>query len=151
MSLSIEAVRQVEQGLRTRAEVLAYEIGNLVPIDPERARAISAEIIALLNEAVSGESDPPIKSELFSLEARRTPKSGGRDEIEEFVLDIFAHSPRGLSVQDIVERLQEAEIEIKRATLVVRLHRMVQAGKLTSRTHGHYVLSEAEHNRRQSA
>ena len=44
---------------------------------------------------------------------------------------------------------QEAEIAIKRATLVVRLHRMVQAGKLTSRTHGHYVLSEAEHNRRQ--
>ena len=150
MSLSIEAVRQVEQGLRTRAEVLAYEIGNLVPIDPERARAISAEIIALLNEAVS-QSDTPVKSELFSLEARRTPRSGGRDEIEEFVLDIFAHSPRGLSVQDIVERLQEAEIEIKRATLVVRLHRMVQAGKLTSRTHGHYVLSEAEHNRRQSA
>jgi hypothetical protein len=150
MSLSTEAVRQVEQGLRTRAEVLAYEIGNLVPIDPERARAISAEIIALLNEAVS-QSDPPVKSELFSLEARRTPRSGGRDEIEEFVLDIFAHSPRGLSVQDIVERLQEAEIEIKRATLVVRLHRMVQAGKLTSRTHGHYVLSEAEHNRRQSA
>jgi hypothetical protein len=34
---------------------------------------------------------------------------------------------------------------------VVRLHRMVQAGKLTSRTHGHYVLSEAEHNRRQLA
>ena len=150
MSLSVEAVRQVEQGLRTRAEVLAYEIGNLVPIDPERARAISAEIIALLNEAVS-QSDPPIKSELFSLERRRTPKSGGGDEIEDFVLDIFAHSPRGLSVQDIVERLQEAEIEIKRATLVVRLHRMVQAGKLTSRTHGHYVLSEAEHNRRQSA
>ena len=117
MSLSIEAVRQVEQGLRTRAEVLAYEIGNLAPIDPERARAISAEIIALLNEAVS-QSDPPVKSELFSLETRRAPRSGGRDEIEEFVLDIFAHSPRGLSVQDIVERLQEAEIEIKRATLV---------------------------------
>ena len=151
MSLSVEAVRQVEQALRTKAEVLAYEIGNLVPIDPERARAISAEIIALLNEAVSSESDPPIKSEMFSLERRRTAKSGGGDEIEDFVLDILAHSPRGLSVQDIVERLQEAEIEIKRATLVVRLHRMVQAGKLTSRTHGHYVLSEAEHNRRQSA
>jgi hypothetical protein len=56
-----------------------------------------------------------------------------------------------LSVQEIVDGLQEAEIEIKRATLVVRLHRMLQAGKLTSRTHGHYVLSEAEHNRRQTA
>ncbi len=93
---------------------------------------------------------------LRSLDRERRPnvrlatRSSGGDEIEEFVLDILAHSS-GLSVQEIVDRFQEAEIEIKRATLVVRLHRMVQAGKLTSRTHGHYVLSEAEHNRRHLA
>ena len=115
--------------------------------------AVYEEIVARLRNAVSPAADLAPKSELLSLDRRpnvRLAKSGG-DEIEDFILDILAHSPRGLSVQEIVDGLVEAEIEIKRATLVVRLHRMLQAGKLTSRTHGHYVLSEAEHNRRQSA
>jgi hypothetical protein len=139
--------------LLVKADVLAYHIGNLVVTDAERARAVYEEIVARLRNAVSPAADLAPKSELLSLDRRpsvRLAKSGG-DEIEDFILDILAHSPRGLSVQEIVDGLVEAEIEIKRATLVVRLHRMLQAGKLTSRTHGHYVLSEAEHNRRQSA
>jgi hypothetical protein len=153
MALSQDVVRQVEQDLLVKADVLAYHIGNLVATDPERARAVYEDIVARLRNAVSPAGDLAPKSELLSLDRRpnvRLAKSGG-DEIEDFILDILAHSPRGLSVQEIVDGLVEAEIEIKRATLVVRLHRMVQAGKLTSRTHGHYVLSEAEHNRRQSA
>jgi hypothetical protein len=39
---------------------------------------------------------------------------------------------------------------MRRATLVVRLHRMERAGKLISRTHGHYVLSDDENDRRRS-
>jgi hypothetical protein len=155
MALSLDVVRQVEQDLLVKADVLAYHIGNLVATDPERAKAVYGEIVARLRHAMSPESDSESKLEPLPLERRpnvrlASSRSGG-DEIEEFILDLLAHSPRGLSVQEIVEGLQEAEIEIKRATLVVRLHRMVQAGKLTSRTHGHYVLSEAEHNRRQSA
>ena len=153
MALSPDVVRQVEQDLLVKADVLAYHIGNLVVTDAERARAVYEEIVARLRNAVSPAADLAPKSELLSLDRRpsvRLAKSGG-DEIEDFILDILAHSPRGLSVQEIVDGLIEAEIEIKRATLVVRLHRMLQAGKLTSRTHGHYVLSEAEHNRRQSA
>jgi hypothetical protein len=153
MALSPDVVRQVEQDLLVKTDVLAYHIGNLVVTDPERARAVFEEIVARLRHAVSPAAGLAPKSELLSLDRRpnvRLAKSGG-DEIEDFILDILAHSPRGLSVQEIVDGLVEAEIEIKRATLVVRLHRMLQAGKLTSRTHGHYVLSEAEHNRRQSA
>ncbi len=157
MALSSDVVRQVEQDLLVKADVLAYHLGNLlgnlVVTDAERAKAVYDEIVARLRDAVSPGADLAPKSELLSLDRRpnvRLAKSGG-DEIEDFILEILAHSPRGLSVQEIVDGLQEAEIEIKRATLVVRLHRMLQAGKLTSRTHGHYVLSEAEHNRRQSA
>jgi hypothetical protein len=155
MALSADAAQRIEGELRTKAEILAYEIGNFVAKDAERAKAMYGEIIALLRDAVSPGTDFESDSE-HPAPGRRPPlrlatKSGGGDETEEFILEIMANSPRGLSVQEIVERLQEAEIEIKRATLVVRLHRMVQAGKLTSRTHGHYVLSEAEHSRRQSA
>ena len=154
MALSSDVVRQVEQDLLVKADVLVYHLGNLVVTDPARAKAVCDEIVGRLREAVSPASDQAPKSELLSLDRRpnvRLAKSGG-DEIEDFILDILAHSPRGLlSVQEIYDGLQEAELEIKRATLVVRLHRLVQAGKLNSRTHGHYVLSEAEHYRRQSA
>ena len=66
------------------------------------------------------------------------------------ILDILAENPLGLSVQEIVDHLDEAQLEIKRRTLVVRLHRMVHAGKLASRAHGHYALSEAERTRRRA-
>lgn len=157
MALSLDVVRQVEQDLLLKADVLAYHIGSLVATDAERARSVCDEIVSRLRAAASADSEPETKSDVLrSLDRERRPnvrlaaRSGGGDEVEEFILDILAQSS-GLSVQEIVDRFQEAEIAIKRATLVVRLHRMVQAGKLTSRTHGHYVLSEAEHNRRQLA
>src|SRR6201994_561717 len=157
MALSQNVVRQVEQDLLLKADILAYHIGNLVATDAERARSICDEIITRLRAAASIDGEQQPKSGVLrSLDRERRPnvrlatRSGGGDEVEEFILDSLAHSS-GLSVQEIVDRFQEADIEIKRATLVVRLHRMVQAGKLTSRTHGHYVLSEAEYNRRQLA
>jgi hypothetical protein len=154
MALSLDVVRQVEQDLLLKADILAYHIGNLVATDAERARSICDEIVSKLRAAASVDGAQEPKSDVLrSLDRERRPnvrlaaRSGGGDEIEEFILEILAHSS-GLSVQEIVDRFVEAEIDIKRATLVVRLHRLVQAGKLTSRTHGHYVLSEAEHNRR---
>ena len=156
MALSLDVVRQVEQDLLLKADILAYHLGNLVATDAERARSICDEIVSRLRTAASIDDQQPKSDVLRSLDRERRPnvrlatRSGGGDEVEEFILDILANSS-GLSVQEIVDRLEEAEIAIKRATLVVRLHRMVQAGKLTSRTHGHYILSEAEHNRRQLA
>jgi|SRR5580692_10392046 hypothetical protein len=157
MALSLDVVRQVEQDLLLKADILAYHLGNLVVTDAERARSICDEIITRLRTAASSDVEQEPKSDVLrSLDRERRPnvrlatRSGAGDETEEFILDNLAHSS-GLSVQEIVDRFEEAEIAIKRATLVVRLHRMVQAGKLTSRTHGHYVLSEAEHNRRQHA
>lgn len=154
MALSLDVVRLVEQDLLLKADILAYHIGNLVATDAERARSICDEIVSKLRAAAAVDGGLEAKSDVLrSLDRERRPnvrlaaRSGGGDEIEEFILEILAHSS-GLSVQEIVDRFVEAEIDIKRATLVVRLHRLVQAGKLTSRTHGHYVLSEAEHNRR---
>ena len=57
--------------------------------------------------------------------------------------------PRG-DTQDFVDRFDEAQLAIRRQTLVVRLHRMVQSGRLASVAHGHYALSEAERVRRSS-
>ena len=156
MTLSSEAARQIEQDLLLKADVLSYYLNSLATTDGERAKAVYAGIISRLRNAVSTESDfESGVGDLPSSDRRPTfrvaSRSSGADEVEDFILDNLAHSPKGLSVQEIVDRFKEAEIEIKRATLVVRLHRMEHAGKLMSRAHGHYVLSEAEHGRRQSA
>ena len=78
-------------------------------------------------------------------------RGGGADDIEDFILDILAENPSGLSVQDLVDNLDEAQLEIRRKTLVVRLHRMVHAGRLSWLAHGHYTSSEAERSRRRAS
>jgi hypothetical protein len=156
MALSSEAARQIEQDLLTKADVLAHYLSGLEMTDAERAKGVLAEILTRLEQAISLETGPDAKSDRSRSSERRSPvlvasRSVGAEDIEEFILENLANSPRGLSVQEIVDYFEEAAIEIKRPTLVVRLHRLERAGKLTSRTHGHYVLSEAEYSRRQSA
>jgi hypothetical protein len=97
--------------------------------------------IAAVEPAAPGERQRPL------LVASR---GGGAEDIEDFILDILAENPLGMSVQEIVDHLDEAQLDMKRRTLVVRLHRMVHAGKLASRAHGHYALSEAERTRRRA-
>jgi hypothetical protein len=146
---SSDAARLVGQDLLLKADVLAHYLRGLGATDPELASEIFAEITARLQGALSPTA---AKANATSFE-RRQPvlvSSRASDETEEFILEIITDSPLGLSVQEIVDRFDEAEVEIKRQTLVVRLHRMVQAGKLSSRAHGHYALSEAEHGRRRS-
>jgi len=155
MAVSQDVGLQIEQDLLGKAEVILHYLRGLEATDRALADRIRASIIERLEDngrerdsvAGSASLDRPSSG-------RRPPvlvaSRGGGDEIEEFVLESLSDSPLGLSVQEIVDRLEEAELDIKRQTLVVRLHRMVQAGKLTSRAHGHYILSEAEHGRRRA-
>ncbi|HMK79386.1 MAG TPA: hypothetical protein VK438_07030 [Xanthobacteraceae bacterium] len=147
MSVSLESVRQFEQNLLQQTEVLALGLAGLRSADAARADQLLSQIIERLqgvvghNEVAAGAERPrPF------VVAARAPS----DEVEAFILDILADSPRGLSVQDIVSRMDEAQLPMKRQTLVVRLHRMEHAGKLATIAHGHYGLSEAERSRRRS-
>jgi len=148
---SPNAAEQVRLDLLAKADALALYLQVLGKSDPEFAAEILSEITTRLHAALLPDG---AKTNARAVPRERPqPKlvaSRATDDIEEFILEILADSPRGLSVQEIVDRLEEADVEIKRQTLVVRLHRMVQAGKLSSRAHGHYSLSEAEHGRRRS-
>lgn len=147
MSVSLESVRQFEQNLLQQTEVLALGLAGLRSADAVRADQLLAQIIERLQTIVGQEagSAGAERPRPFVVASR----SSG-DEIEEFILDILADSPRGLSVQDIVGRMDEAQLSMKRQTLVVRLHRMEHAGKLATIAHGHYGLSEGERSRRRS-
>jgi hypothetical protein len=158
MTVLPDAVRAYEQELLQKADMLAMGLKGLKSASPERAAEVLAEISSRLGRAVAAE---PVAAMEGRDPRRGTPavvaapvvvaaRGGGADDIEDFILDILAENPLGLSVQDIVDNLDEAQLEIKRKTLVVRLHRMVHAGRLSSHSHGHYTLSEAERSRRRA-
>ncbi len=133
--------------------MLAMGLKGLASALPERAAEVLAEISSRLGRAVAGE--PAAAMEERARVRAASPvviaaRGGGADDIEDFILDVLAENSLGLSVQDIVDNLDEAQLEIKRKTLVVRLHRMVHAGRLSSQAHGHYTLSEAERSRRRA-
>jgi len=154
MTVLPDAVRAYEQELLQKADMLAMGLKGLRSAAPERAAELLAEISSRLGRAVVAE--PAIALEDRARDPRRAApiviaaRGGGADDIEDFILDVLAENPLGLSVQDIVDNLDEAQLEIKRKTLVVRLHRMVHAGRLSSHSHGHYALSEAERSRRRA-
>ena len=153
MTMLPDAVRAYEQELLQKADILAMGLKGLTSASPARAAEVLAEISSRLGRAVAAE---PVKAADTGREPRRAgpvmiaARGGGADDIEDFILDVLAENPLGLSVQDIVDNLDEAQLEIKRKTLVVRLHRMVHAGRLSSHSHGHYTLSEAERSRRRA-
>jgi len=152
MSVSLESIRQFEQTLLQQAEGLALGLAGLRTSDPGRADHLLEQIVSRLERVAKPGITVPAADDSSADRPRPfvvASRTGG-DDIEEFILDILADSPRGLSVQDIVSRMDEAQLSIKRQTLVVRLHRMEHAGKLAAIAHGHYALSEAERGRRRS-
>ena len=157
MMISPDAVRAYEQELLQKADLLALGIKGLKAAAPDRAAELAEAIGArLAAAAATGIADAAAKDFEPSHAEPRRPAAvlvaarGGADEIEDFILEILAENPPGLSVQDVVDSLDQAHLEIKRKTLVVRLHRMVRAGKLSAQAHGHYSLSEAERTRRRA-
>jgi hypothetical protein len=160
MTVLPDAVRAYEQELLQKADMLAMGLKGLKSASPERAAEVLAEISSRLGRAVAAEPVAGIEdrvrdprrgtSAVVAAPVVVAARGGGADDIEDFILDILAENPLGLSVQDIVDNLDEAQLEIKRKTLVVRLHRMVHAGRLSSHSHGHYTLSEAERSRRRA-
>jgi hypothetical protein len=154
--MTIDALRAYEQELLQKAEMLALGLKGVRATAPDRAAELLEAITAKL-EAAAGVSarGAGVADSARGEQRRATPvvvsaRGGGADDIEDFIIDILAENPTGLSVQDIVNDLDEAQLEIKRQTLVVRLHRMVRAGKISPLAHGHYVLSEAERGRRRA-
>jgi hypothetical protein len=159
MTILPDAVRAFEQELLQKADMLALSLKGLNAAAPERAAELLDDISARLERAIAGGAAAGVTAVPGAddrAEPRRpTPvvvaaRGGGADDIEDFILDILAENPAGLSVQDLVNNLDEAQLEIRRKTLVVRLHRMVHAGRLSSPAHGYYSLSEAERSRRRA-
>ncbi len=151
MAWSQDAIRLYEQDLLQKADMLAIGLKGLRAADAGRAAELLTVITDRLEDAIAADGLPG--AEPAAPGERGKPllvATRGSDDVEDFILDILAENPVGLSVQEIVDHLDEAQLDMKRRTLVVRLHRMVHAGRLAQRAHGHYALSEAERTRRRA-
>ncbi len=141
MAWSQDAIRLYEQDLLQKADMLAIGLKGLRAADPSRAVSLLTAISERLEGAALRDAGPGHPAEPAAPIERQRPlrvaSRGGNEDIEDFILDILAENPLGMSVQEIVDHLDEAQLDMKRRTLVVRLHRMVHAGKLASRAHGH--------------
>jgi len=149
MALSPDAIRLYEQDLLQKADMIAIGLKGLRSADAARA----AELLSVISERLEGAVLADIPSGAEPVAERQKPllvATRGSDDVEDFILEILSENPVGLSVQEIVDHLDEAQLDMKRRTLVVRLHRMVHAGRLAQRAHGHYALSEAERTRRRA-
>jgi hypothetical protein len=161
MTVLPDALVAYEQELLQKADILALGLKGLRVAAPARATALLNVIVARLAADDAAAADPRAVAagptgDIPSSDARRTSpvivaaRGGGADDVEDFILDVLAENPPGLSVQALVDSLDAAQMEIKRKTLVVRLHRMVQAGRISPQAHGHYTLSESERSRRRA-
>lgn len=77
-------------------------------------------------------------------EPRRLDDSRGVEEspgVEGAIFSMLQQAPDGLTVEDLVQRLGRYQFNVKRTTLIVRLRRMVVAGKLKTKTRGQYILA----------
>ena len=132
MALSQDAIRLYEQDLLQKADMLAIGLKGLRSADPARAAQLLTVIAERLEGATLRDVVPTHAGEAVAPPERQRPllvaSRGGGEDIEEFILDILAENPLGMSVQEIVDHLDEAQLDMKRRTLVVRLHRMVHAG-----------------------
>jgi hypothetical protein len=149
MALSPDAIRLYEQDLLQKADMIAIGLKGLRSADAARA----AELLSVISERLEGAVLADIPAGAEPAAERQKPllvATRGSDDVEDFILEILAENPVGLSVQEIVDHLDEAQLDMKRRTLVVRLHRMLHAGRLAQRAHGHYALSEAERTRRRA-
>ena len=153
MALSPDAIRLFEQDLLQKADMLAIGLKGLRSADAGRAAELLTVITDRLEGAISGDfsgGTEPVAAAGERQKPLLVATRGGGDDVEDFILDVLAENPVGLSVQEIVDHLDEAQLDMKRRTLVVRLHRMVHAGRLAQRAHGHYALSESERTRRRA-
>src|SRR3977135_1355756 len=139
MTLSQDAVRLYEQDLLQKADMLAIGLKGLKSADPGRASALLVAISERLENAVLPDTPAIAAVEPLAPGERQRPllvasRGGGAEDIEDFILDILAENPLGLSVQEIVDHLDEAQLDMKRRTLVVRLHRRSQTRNSTPTT-----------------
>src|SRR2546425_92623 len=117
MTILPDAVRAYEQELLQKAEMLALGLKGLRATAPDRAAELLEDIVARLEVGMGREGGGAMVPAGADPRGRAEPRrlapvvvaarGGGADDIEDFIIDILAENPLGLSGQDIVRHLHE--------------------------------------------
>src|ERR1041385_3653276 len=109
MAWSQDAIRLYEQDLLQKADMLAIGLKGLRSADPGRAAQLLTAISDRLEGAAMRDGTPTPRGSTAAegavpLERQRpllVSSRGGSEDVEDFILDILAENPLGLSVQEI--------------------------------------------------
>src|SRR5260370_39723561 len=123
MTILPDAVRAYEQELLQKAEMLALGLKGLRATAPDRAAELLEDIVARLEVGMGRDGGVAMASAGADPRSRAEPRrlgpgvgaarGGGAADIEDFIIDIPAENPVGLSGQEIVSNTHEAPLDIK--------------------------------------
>jgi len=127
-----DVIKVVSDEILQAAGVLRVKLDGLSYSDPDSAEKLLAEINEIINN--SGSPAPNVT-------AQPTPATISLSPAEEVIVEFLAHENDPQTIDQILECAGQAESDLKKSTLAVRLHRMVQSKKLTNPSRGLYSVS----------
>ncbi|MDQ0474407.1 hypothetical protein [Labrys wisconsinensis] len=150
---SFERAAQTTAGeARTLAWKIALLLRGLDELDAGFAAGLREEILAILGPDAASRGQPaPQVGRPRIVAGSAVPAEPPRErlpEIELSILDIVREDESATNLSAIYERLQDLnDYSITKASLSVRLHRMVKSGRLASPSRGFYELPGGSHPR----
>lgn len=143
--------RNADQRVEEAFALLVQALQDLAEADPRYAELVIQNIDKELgarwrhlgdSSTNIGFASDPVPSDLGRVSGRSDSR-GGEDtsSIEAAILALLQRAPDGLTVEDLVRRLEASDFDVKRPSLIVRLRRMALSGKIDTKTRGQYVLA----------
>ncbi len=117
------------------AKVLGLQLDSIRARDPERGEALFNALVA----ALSPGARPPIRLAHSADDRVKRPVS---DEVSEHVLAFLDDTSEAMSVARIYDFLKGVFPDIQKPSLNVKLSRMVEEGRISKPSHGHYAANE---------
>ena len=136
---SSAAEKAIADRVRALSDEIAIMLIGLSAQNPQLATTLAGLATEALNGSIGKTIDPnsdnvvPLHDEKPHFDRFEKVES-----VDDFIVAIARESGATMSIQQIVDFLEESGIEINRPSLIVKLHRMVKRGQLVHTSNGHF-------------
>lgn len=145
-----DALRLARADIMTMASRIAIQLAGVRARYGEVGSTIACEVIGVISssslatEAPKPNAKDSTNADLAIIQTGPTDldiADNDKDSATNFILNIASAYGAPVSVQQFYDALKDANIDITRSNLVVKLHRLVKSNKLTSPSTGHFRIN----------